>query len=152
MKYYFKSHGPCVSSPWPIWYLMHLPHSSTPTPSGIRDQLAAKGGVTYGISPLLAIAYANRGGLPPNRAHTALPLWPDILTISRGNPDAKKNDILLNLGLRMGQNRSKSALQLPVLDEHPKRNYGIQRKNFHGFTSRPYRVYQIRLICALDDK
>jgi len=25
--------------------------------------------------------YANRGGIPPNRAHTVLPLWPGILTI-----------------------------------------------------------------------
>jgi hypothetical protein len=68
-------------------------------------------GVTSEISPLLAIAYSNRGGIPPNRAHAVLPLWPDILTISRGNPDTKKHDILLNLGPRMGQNRSKSAVQ-----------------------------------------
>ena len=28
-----------------------------------------------------------------------------------GDPDTKKHDILLNLGARMGQNRSKSAAQ-----------------------------------------
>ena len=32
--------------------------------------------------------------------------------------DTKKHDFLLNLGPIIGQNRSKSALQLPVLDEH----------------------------------
>ena len=68
-------------------------------------------GVTSEISLLLAMAYANQGGIPPNRAHKALPLWPGILKISRWNPDTKKRDILLNLGPRMGQNRSISAVQ-----------------------------------------
>ena len=102
------------------------------------------------------MAYANRGGIPPNRAHTALPLWPDILTISRGNPDAKKNDILLNLGLRMGQNRPKSAVQPSCTGcarWAPKTKLMVPNGQiFRGFTSRLYRVYQIRLICALDDK
>ena len=50
-----------------------------------KDQLER--GVTSEIPPLLAIAHANRGGIPPNRAHTVLPLWPNILTIPRGYPD-----------------------------------------------------------------
>jgi hypothetical protein len=80
----------------------------------------------------------------------ALPLWPNILTISRGNPDTKKHDILLNLGSRMGQNRSNSALA--VLDEHQKRDNGNQRTSFQWFYVAALQGIQIRLICALDDK
>ena len=93
--------------------------------------LAAKGGwgVTSEISPLLAMAYANRGGIPPNRAQTVLPLWPDIVVISRENPDTKKHYILLNLGLA-ARNPQCSRAALAVLDEHQLRNNGIQRINF----------------------
>jgi len=52
------------------------------------------------------IALANLGGIFPNRAHTASPLWPDNLIISRGNPDIKKRNILLNLTFRIGKIRS----------------------------------------------
>jgi len=67
-----------------------------------QDQLAAKGGslLRYHLYWLLAIAYANRGGIPPitELIQPYHPLWPDILTIPRGNPDTKKHVILLNSG------------------------------------------------------
>jgi len=67
-------------------------------------------GVTSEMPHLLAIVHANRGGIPANRHHTAS-TWPNIFTISRGNSDTKKHDILLNLEPGRGRNRSKSAVQ-----------------------------------------
>jgi hypothetical protein len=68
-------------------------------------------GVTSKKSPCLAILFANRNGIPPNRAQRARAPGPEILTASRGNPVTKNHDIPLNLEPRIGQNRLNILVQ-----------------------------------------
>jgi len=52
-------------------------------------------GVTSEKSPFLAVVYAHRNGIPPNRAHRARAPGPEILNASTGNPAKKKHDALV---------------------------------------------------------
>jgi len=48
----------------------------------------------------LAIEYANRNGIPFDRAHRARVPGPEILIAPRGNPATKNHDIQSNIGPR----------------------------------------------------
>lgn len=105
-------------------------------------QLAAKGGSL--LKYLMAMVYANRDGIPPNPAHTALPLWPDdILITSRGNPDTKEK-----MEPEIGPNRSKSAMQPSCIHRaksgHKPRFLYPTDKIFLNFTSQPGRIRHMR--------
>jgi hypothetical protein len=71
-----------------------------------------------------------------------LPLWPDIFALSRGNPDAKKHDILLNLWPRIRQNRSKSTVQPAVFAARKENLISI----YYGQRRKYPRIYAIMLL------
>jgi hypothetical protein len=66
----------------------------------VKSNWQLKGGHFF-----LAIAYANRIGIPPNRAQRPLPLLPVIRVPPTGNPVIKNPLFLLILVLRMDSER-----------------------------------------------